>query len=137
MTKIITFKKRKDFLRVAQGFHVATHNMVLQATQSLSCSSNIYVGYTSTKRIGNAVIRNKSRRRLRAIVREVLRTYALPQVDYVFIARNTTASCCFKELRGDVVYAIKRINKNFMPPQKENGQNDAPLLQENLSAEGN
>lgn len=138
MTKILTFKKRKDFLRVAQGFHVATHNMVLQAAQSLSGSAdNIMVGYTTTKRIGNAVIRNKSRRRLRAIVREVLQTYALPQVDYVFIARNTTASCCFKELRGDVVYAIKRINKNFMSPQKENGQNDAPLLQENSSAEGN
>lgn len=127
MTKIITLKKRKDFLRVAQGFHVATHNMVLQATQSLSCSSDIYVGYTSTKRIGNAVIRNKSRRRLRAIVREVLAKHAAPQTDYVFIARSTTATCCFKELRRDVIYALKRINKNFISPQITDTGNESPV----------
>ena len=112
MTKILTFKKRKDFLRVAQSFHVATHNMVLQAAHSLSAMPDIMTGYTATKRIGNAVIRNKSKRRLRAIARDVL-------PHYVFIARISTAKCNFKELKNDVIYAIKRINKNFTPQKVE------------------
>ncbi len=114
MTKIIVFKKRKDFLRVAQAFYVATHNMVLQAAPSLSKMDNLFVGYTATKKIGNAVCRNRSKRRLRAVVREVLKTYAIPHVDYVFIARNSTASCEYSELKKDTIYALKRINKNFL-----------------------
>lgn len=113
MTKILTLKKRKDFLRVAQGFHVATHNMVLQATHSLFNDDNIRVGYTATKKIGNAVVRSKSKRRLRAIVREVLKDYAIVDVDYIFIARQSTANCDFKELKKDTIYALKKINKNF------------------------
>ena len=93
MTKIIVFKKRKDFLRVAQAFYVATRNVVLQAAPSLFESDDLFVGYTATKKIGNAVGRNRSKRRLRAVVREVLTTYALPHTDYVFIARNSTAAC--------------------------------------------
>ncbi|MBO5039224.1 MAG: ribonuclease P protein component [Alphaproteobacteria bacterium] len=115
MTKILTFKKRKDFLRVAQGAYVATRNMVLQAAPSLLKTDNIMVGYTATKKIGNAVTRNKSKRRLRAVVREILIKYALEGIDYVFIARNSTAACDYKELRQDTVYALKRINKNFLP----------------------
>lgn len=115
MVEIFTFKKRKDFLRVAQSFYVATHNMVLQAAPSLSVTNKIGVGYTATKKIGNAVIRNRSKRRLRAISREILADYAYPQVDYVFIARDNTAFCDFKELRKDTIYAIKKINKNFIP----------------------
>ena len=114
MTAVLTIKKRKDFLRVAQAFYVATHNMVLQAAPSLSETDNLFVGYTATKKIGNAVCRNRSKRRLRAIVREVLKTYALPHVDYVFIARNSTATCLYAELKKDTIYAIKRINKNFI-----------------------
>lgn len=113
MTKILTFKKRKDFLRVARGHYVATHNMVLQATPSLSETDDIMVGYTATKKIGNAVIRNKSKRRLRAVVASVLRKYALAHIDYVFIARHSTAECDFQDLQRDTVYALKKINKNF------------------------
>lgn len=114
MTKILTFKKRKDFLRVANGFYVATHNMVLQATRSLSDTTDFFVGYTATKKIGNAVIRNFSKRRLRAIVRENLLQLGLTSVDYVFIAKKTTHSCDFEELKKDVIYAIKKINRNFI-----------------------
>lgn len=117
MHKILTFKKRKDFLRVAAGFHVVTHNLVLQATRSLCDIDDIWVGYTATKKVGNAVCRNKSKRRLRAIAREILSDYALPHTDYVFIARNSTFCCNYAELRQDAVYAIKKINKNFIDSQ--------------------
>lgn len=122
MKKILTFKKRKDFLRVAKGLFVATHNMVLQATFSLSNNDVINVGYTATKRIGNAVIRNRSKRRLRAVVQECLLDYALPNVDYVLIARLSTHNCDFAELKRDTIYAIKRINKNLI--DQSNPQNE-------------
>jgi len=123
MVKIFTFKKRKDFLRVAKSAYVATHNMVLQAAPSLSITDDIMVGYTATKKIGNAVIRNKSKRRLRAVVREVLSKYAAPHTDYVFIARNSTSYCNYQELKSDTVYAIKKINKNFIAaPTPANGK---------------
>lgn len=125
MTKILTFKKRKDFLRVAQNCFVATHNMVLQAAPSLFISDDIWVGYTATKRIGNAVVRNKSKRRLRAIVREELKKFALPHIDYIFIARDSTAHCNFSELRKDTIYAIKKINKNFISAEKAMENNNA------------
>lgn len=129
MVKIFTFKKRRDFLRVAKGAYIATHNMVLQAAPSLSQIDDIMVGYTATKKIGNAVCRNKSKRRLRAVVHEVLEKYALPHVDYVFVARLSTATCDYKELKSDTVYAIKKINKNFIAVDdgeipEENSTND-------------
>ena len=133
MAKILTFKKRKDFLRVAAQFYVATHNMVLQAAHSLSETDDIWVGYTSTKKIGHAVTRNKCRRRLRAIVREVLEEYALPHIDYVFIARQSTATCDFNELRKDTIYAIKKINKNFLPTvENETVVDDKPVSDDNV-----
>ena len=88
--------------------------MVLQATRSLSETDDIWVGYTATKKIGNAVCRNRSKRRLRAVVREILPKYNLSNIDYVFIARNSTADCVFDELRRDTIYALKKIHKNFI-----------------------
>ena len=120
MPKILTFKKRRDFLRVAKGFYVATHNMVLQATRSLSDDCDFFVGYTATKKIGNAVVRNLSKRRLRSLVHENLQEYGLNYVDYVFIAKKTTHSCDFEELKKDIIYAIKKINKNFLQNSENN-----------------
>lgn len=114
MVKIYTLKKRKDFLRVAANSYIATHNMVLQAAHSLLDTDDFFVGYTATKKIGNAVCRNKCKRRLRAIVQNVLTQYALPHTDYVFVARSTTATCDYTELKRDTIYALKKINKNFI-----------------------
>ena len=113
MKKILTFKKRKDFLRVAKQYYIATHNVVVQAAHSLCSDENIYVGYTATKKIGNAVVRCKAKRRLRAIVREILFENATQNVDYIFIARNSTAFCDYNELKKDTIFAIKKLNKNF------------------------
>jgi ribonuclease P protein component len=126
MTKILTFKKRKDFLRVASGFHIATYNVVLQATRSLFNDNQIHVGYTATKKIGNAVLRSKAKRRLRAAVREILPSNHLSFVDYVFIARNSTPSCDYKDLTRDIAYALKKIHKNFQTTTED----DATSLKE-------
>lgn len=112
-------------MRVAAGFYVATHNIVLQATPSLSVTDDFWVGYTATKKIGNAVCRNRSKRRMRAVVREIFEKYALSHIDYVFIARNSTASCNFSELRDDTIYALKKINKNFASADDANSHENS------------
>lgn len=111
--EILTLKKRKDFVRVAQkGLKMVTSSVILQAAQSLSANSETaFVGYTTTKKIGKAHIRNRSRRRMRAAVREVFPNYALPNVSYVLIGRYNTADCEFKQLLKDLTWGLNKITK--------------------------
>ena len=72
MTAVLKIKKRKDFLRVAkQGLKMVTSTVILQAAQSLSVSETApKIGFTTTKKLGKAHIRNRARRRMRAALRE-------------------------------------------------------------------
>ncbi len=115
-TKIPVLKKRSEFLRVAKGTTQATHGLVLQAAARKDEQRHMRVGYTTTKKIGNAVIRNKTRRRLRAISGKILSRYGKKGFDYVLIGRYTTQSRDFKLLCGDLKYALKRIHANDKEP---------------------
>lgn len=114
MSEILKLKKRKEFVRVAKrGDRVVTTSLVLQAAPALSgTEKQPRFGYTTTKKIGHAVVRNRARRRMRAAVRD-LREYAHEQTDYVLIGRFSTAECPFETLRKDLKFALKRINKNL------------------------
>ena len=59
------------------------------------------VGYTASRKVGNAVQRNRSRRRLRAVVNDVLAARAIPGRDYVLIARAATAGRPYDDLLPD------------------------------------
>ncbi len=67
------------------------------------------VGFTVTKRVGNAVIRNRVRRRLRAAAAEVIPHVAAPDADYVLIGRKATLKRPYGELVGDLEAALKRL----------------------------
>lgn len=115
MVEVLILKKRKDFVRVAsQGFKMVSSGLILQAAQSLSTPENsCQLGYTATKKIGKAHIRNRTKRRLRAAARELFPQYGRPDTDYVLIGRFNTATCDFGELRQNMAVALKRINKMF------------------------
>lgn len=66
-------------------------------------------GLTATTKIGNAVVRNRARRRLRALAFELLPAHASPQHDYVLIARATTITRDYGELRKDLTTALKKL----------------------------
>ena len=87
MSNFPIIKKRKDFLRAAKAETVIFHNVLLQAAHTLSVSAEepARIGFTATKKLGKAHIRNRTKRRLRAVVRDVYNTLALPNVDYVLI----------------------------------------------------
>ena len=65
-------------------------------------------GITVTKRIGNAVVRNRMKRRLRALVRDVLPDHGLPDCDHVLIGREGGVERDFARLRDELVAALER-----------------------------
>lgn len=67
------------------------------------------VGFTASKKVGNAVRRNRARRRLRAAVAALLPKHALPGHDYVLIARDGTAARPWQALLGDLEGAMRRL----------------------------
>jgi ribonuclease P protein component len=127
MSNFPIIKKRKDFLRAAKAETVIFHNVLLQAAHTLSVSAEepARIGFTATKRLGKAHIRNRTKRRLRAVMREIYDKYALPATDYVLVGRYDTYCCPFENLRGDVIRAFKKINKAFTAAPEVNDEKTA------------
>ena len=119
--KVFILKKRKDFLKAAKGYKVVTNGLVLQAALSFPVPEKdcCFVGYTTSKKIGKANVRNFVRRRLRAIVQKVMPDIAISGVDYVLIGRHNTADLDFNYLCQKVKNAIIGINQQIMEKEKE------------------
>jgi ribonuclease P protein component len=67
------------------------------------------VGFTASRKVGNAVARNRARRRLKALVSEILSVHALAGHDYVLVARQATPQRDFAALRRDFEAALKKL----------------------------
>lgn len=86
MTEFSTLKQRADFLRLNRGYKFTTDALILRYLPTAG-EGQCRVGYTVTTKCGNAVVRNRIKRRLRALVRE-LAAECVAGTDYVFIARS-------------------------------------------------
>jgi ribonuclease P protein component len=71
---------------------------------------DVRIGFTVTRKVGGAVVRNRTKRRLRAAVETVMPTHAAPGRDYVVIGRARTNARPFSELVGDLVTAMQKLN---------------------------
>ena len=79
-------------------------------------------GITVTKRIGNAVVRNRMKRRFRALLREVLPGHGLPDTDHVLIGRECGVERDFALLRGELLAALSRASAGKGdPPRRRPG----------------
>ncbi|MFM7302152.1 MAG: ribonuclease P protein component [Alphaproteobacteria bacterium] len=100
-------KKRREFLRAAaRGRRAARPGLVLQALPVLEPS--LRLGFTVTKKIGNAVIRNRARRRLKEAARLALPGMALSGWDLVLIGRDATAERPFPLLIEDLRAVLRQ-----------------------------
>lgn len=101
-----TLKRRAEFLHAAaKGRKVARPGFVLQLVRTAP-GAPLRVGYTASRKIGNSVIRNRARRRLREAVRASLAEAGLGGADIVLIARHDTARIEFRRLRDGIAQAL-------------------------------
>jgi len=109
-------RRRADFLRVAaKGRKAATHGLVLQALPR-NDQAAARIGFTVTKKIGNAVVRNRARRRLKEAARLELTQHPLSGVDLVLIGREATGARDFLDLRDDFRRALRKAGVGLEVP---------------------
>jgi ribonuclease P protein component len=118
--KLQTIKKRSIFEKLNKnGIRVSTKGLVLQSfcfsgEENSSALSGPIFGFTATKKTGNAVVRNRSKRKLRAAVREILKSSPSlfkPDYYYVLIAKNGSNEREQDALLKDLKYALHNIDK--------------------------
>jgi ribonuclease P protein component len=101
-------KKRAEFLKVAAaGRKAAVGGVVVQA-MARGDGAAARLGFTVTKKVGNAVVRNRTRRRLKEAARLVLQDVPVGAIDLVLIGRNSTRKRDFKALQSDIKRALDR-----------------------------
>ena len=122
--KLVTLRRRAEFLRIRGGGRSATPRFVLEGKQRQSdhlvaipneCGPRF--GFTVTKQIGNAVVRNRIKRRLRAALTEVAGLRATADFDYVIIARTAAHACDFRLLVEDFVAGFERVHRTVGAPK--------------------
>ncbi|HYD69132.1 ribonuclease P protein component [Azospirillum sp.] len=109
-------KRRPEFLAVAgtRRKHVAP-GLILQVRRHddrqrpAPGEPPLRIGLTASRKVGNAVVRNRARRRLREAARLILPAHAAPGHDFVLVARKDTADRPWTDLLGDLTAALKRL----------------------------
>ena len=109
-----TLRKRADFLKASRARRVTKPGFVLQARQRRpEESEGIRIGYTCSKKVGNAVQRNRAKRRLREIAHTVIPEHGMDGWDYVLIGRrDTTSARSFAEMVADLKAALAKIHQD-------------------------
>ena len=113
---LVRLKTRADFVRVAAGRGRAVRPaFILQAApQPIDADGGVVrVGFTASRRVGNAVMRNRAKRRLRAVAAEVLSRKGRPGTDYVIVARATSSERRYAELVTDLETALRQLDRHM------------------------
>lgn len=109
LMKIDRLLRRPQFLAAAKGVSQARGAVVVQQLDRQDGDPAIRVGFTATRKVGGAVVRNRCKRRLRQAARMLAPVHGRPGCDYVFIARMGTADRDWDRLLDDVKSALTRL----------------------------
>ena len=122
-------KTRPQFLAAAKGVSQPRGAVVVQMLDRADADPAIRAGFTATRRVGGAVVRNRAKRRLREVARQLLPELGRPGCDYVFIARQGTVDRPWARLLDDVKTALIRLaatRATPAPPAPEPPSSVAP-----------
>ena len=114
---ISKIKKRADFLKASKAdFKYIAPSVIVQAREhtngeiKMIGSLTSRVGFTVSKKVGNSVIRNLIKRRLRAAARSLMPKYSMPNHDIVIIGRKKTIEKTFTEILTDIKKALIKLS---------------------------
>lgn len=106
-----TLKTRAQFRACARGRSAHAPGLVLQGRRRPGEAEGMHVGFTASRKVGKAVVRNRARRRLREVARRVLTVRGREGWDYVLIARvETTVARTFANLVTDLERTLDRLH---------------------------
>src|SRR6478736_589866 len=111
-------KKRADFLRAAKGVRRVEGAITLETCKTPPDAAGAptqtwRVGFTASRKVGNAVARNRAKRRLRAAASQLLPLLARQGHDYVLVARASTGTRPYQALLADVTTALKAAHRGL------------------------
>jgi ribonuclease P protein component len=109
--RLATLTKRADFLAANAGLRAATPGFVLLVRDRKDSDPAMRVGFTVTKKIGGAVVRNRMKRRFRALAREILPAKGFAGADHVMIGRAKGIEREFSLLRSELAGALDRLRR--------------------------
>ena len=108
--------QRKDFLAANHGLRVARPGFVLLARPNGGLGKRY--GITVTKRIGNAVVRNRMKRRFRELLWAALPDMGLPDHDHILIGRESGVERSFAAMQADLAGALRRVHEGKGDPPR-------------------
>ncbi len=117
--QLTTLKKRKEYLRVRGGQRCQNVAFILEtkpravpdvAATDAARPEGPRFGFTITKKIGNAVTRNRIRRRLKHALAELANEFAKPDYDYVVVGRRSAATQPYSDLKKDLERCLQRVH---------------------------
>ncbi len=121
MDRSLIIKKRKSFIAIAKTkLYRSSDSLVVQYTHSVDLcwegSSSIRFGITVSKKVGNAVVRNKAKRRIKEVLRKllVLQNSITQGFSYVIIARSAAKSSNYHDIKRDLEYCFRKIKQKIL-----------------------
>jgi ribonuclease P protein component len=128
MTRIATIRNRADFVAANRGIRVARPGFVLLVNRDTVpfAEADLRFGVTVTKKIGNAVVRNRMKRRFRALLREALPASGIHGADHVLIGREGGVERDFAALRDELAVALTRAAEGKGDPPRRRASNFKP-----------
>jgi ribonuclease P protein component len=109
--RLATISKRADFLAANGGRRASTPGFILLVRDREDRDPSMRVGFTVTKKIGGAVVRNRMKRRFRALAREIVPIKGVPGSDHVMIGRARGVEREFDLLRSELTKALDGLRK--------------------------
>ncbi len=109
---IVRLQKRADFVRLTHKGRKQFAPAFIFQSLSTKQDGTVRIGFTASKKIGNAVQRNRAKRRLRAVTDELIRlnpTFSTTPHDFVFVARRAVIDYPYEKLKTDIKNCLEKI----------------------------